>query len=771
MTTMALTLPSTCLVAVLLFGCQLSVVTADQAGFGDAVAVWHFKTGDDAAGANSALRVQGPVAWGQPGGEHTKAASVTRGGDGYVADCAGGCLLAGQGADGELNLTSGALSLYVRLQNPTGDWSGCGIVSKYGGHDRLTYNLYGNAGTLGFELGTEKGLFRVDVPATSIGPTDWHDVIVRYDGKRLEMLVDGIPVDDQAAAGSVRTGNTEPLVLAGYSVGGQPRGPFKGRLDTVALWKRALSEAEIVALSGGEADVQRRRKAHQAAQYVDLPGPVAEFRRVVKSTDVATYSRAALALRRWMIENDPHRPIYHFTGPESWINDPNGPFYHAGRYHLFFQFAPMLPDAHSGWRRSPMCWGHAVSTDLVHWVDWPVALWPDTPYDRAGVYSGNTVIDSQGFPCALYTGNVAGHGETYGMLARSTDGWITWQKTMVMDNARRPNADSPVHWDGQVWRDGDRWCQLVGGTTGGSGRQGAAWLWTSPDLKDWTLQKNLAPSIKYGDYWELPYLIPLGGRHVLFAGHGNPCWVGNYDAQSLRFTPDDPRPVSTDNGTYYSFNVNMVDDKGPGGSRRQLMHGWVTGLESPTKSVPYWQGAHSIPRVLSLHGGHVLQQPIPEIETLRGRHQRFDGRTVEPDRAGCLPESRGDAVELIAVFDRGTSTAARFGLKLRVSADGKEAVRVWYEPKTDQFGMDGAVTKKASAWAGMMRDGSGNQPVAVRVFLDRSILEVYCGGAALTGRTFPSPEALGMDVFAEGGVARLTSLEIWHMQSIWRPSP
>ena len=287
-----------------------------------------------------------------------------------------------------------------------------------------------------------------------------------------------------------------------------------------------------------------------------------------------------------MIENDPHRPIYHFTGPESWINDPNGPIYHAGQYHLFYQFAPMLPDAHGGWRRSPMCWGHAVSTDLVHWVDWPVALWPDTPYDRAGVYSGNTVIDSQGFPCALYTGNVAGHRETYGMLARSTDGWITWQKTMVMDNSQRPNADSPVHWDGQVWREGDRWCQLVGGTTGGSGRQGAAWLWTSPDLNHWTLQKNIAPSIKYGDYWELPYLIPLGGRHVLLAGCGNPCWVGTYDAQSMLFTPDDPRPASIDNGTYYSFNVNMVDDKGPGGSRRQLMHGWVTGPESPTKTRP-----------------------------------------------------------------------------------------------------------------------------------------------------------------------------------------
>jgi beta-fructofuranosidase len=755
--------------ALFLHGLSPSAVAA-QPAFNDAVALWHFQTVDDAAGANSSLNVQGPVVLGQPC-DDAKAASVARGGDGCVAECAGGFLVAGQGADGELNLTCGALSLYVRLQNRTPDWTGCGIVSKHGGHDRLTYNLYGNAGTLGFELGTDEGLFRVDVPAVSIGAADWHDVIVRYDGRMLEMFVDGVLVADQSATGSLRAGNTEPLVLAGYSLGGQLRGPFQGRLDTVALWKRALNEGEIVAHSGGEAEVQRSREARRATQYANLPGPVAEFRKVVKSTDVANYSRAALALRRWMIENDPHRPLYHFTGPESWINDPNGPIYHQGQYHLFYQFAPLLPDRHGGWRRSPMCWGHAVSADLVHWVDWPVAVWPDTPYDREGVYSGNTVIDPQGFPCALYTGNVAGHRETYGMLARSTDGWITWRKTMVMDNAQRPNADSPVHWDGHVWRDGDRWCQLVGGTTGGSDRQGAAWLWTSTDLQHWTLQKNIAPSIKLGAYWELPYLIPLGGRHVLLAGCGNPGWVGTYDAQALRFTPDDPRPASIDNGTYYSFNVNMVDDHGPGGSRRQLMHGWVTGPESPTKATPYWQGAHSIPRVLSLPGKHVLQQPIPEIEVLRGRHQRFAGLTVEPSRVGYLPESRGDAVELIAVFNRGASKAARFGLKLRVSADGKEAVRVWYDPQTDQFGLDGAVTQKASAWAGLTRDGSGNQRINVRVFLDRSILEVYCSGAALTGRAFPTCEALGMDLFAEGGAASLTSLDIWSMHSMWSDVP
>ena len=501
------------------------------------------------------------------------------------------------------------------------------------------------------------------------------------------------------------------------------------------------------------------------------PKPVADYRNVVKITDVEIYSRAALSLRKWMIEHDPHRPIYHFTGPESWINDPNGPICHKGKYHLFFQFDPMVSDEHGGSRRSARCWGHAVSDDLVHWVDWPVAMWPDTPYDRGGVYSGNTVIDDQGFPCALYTGNVGDHAETYGMLARSTDGWRTWQKTMVMDNRQRPNADSPVHWDGQTWREGDRWCQLIGGTTGGGNRQGVAWLWTSTDLRQWTLQKNIAPSIKFGEFWELPYLISLGGKHVLLAGNGNPYWVGTYDKQAMVFTPDDPMPKSMDNGTYYSFNVSMTDDKGPGGTRRQLMHGWVQGPASPTKVVPWWQGAHSIPRVLTLRGAHVVQQPIPEIESLHGGHQRRENLVINPGKSGYLPKIQGDALEVVAVFDRAASTAACFGLRLRVSADGERAIRFWYDPKTEQFGVDGPVTKQAAAWAGITRDGAANQPIVLRVFLDRSIMEVYSGGAALTACTLCDPKSVGVDLFAEGGGAHLTSLDVWVMRPMWGDGP
>lgn len=153
---------------------------------------------------------------------------------------------------------------------------------------------------------------------------------------------------------------------------------------------------------------------------MDLPKEVVDFRAAQKSKDVEVYSKAALDLRKWMIKNDPHRPIYHFTGPESWINDPNGPIHHKGKYHLFYQFSPIIDGA-----GSKMCWGHAVGADLVHWVDRPIAIWPDTQYDRNGVFSGNTIIDDTGMPNAFYTGNVAEHAECYGMRAWSKDGWVT----------------------------------------------------------------------------------------------------------------------------------------------------------------------------------------------------------------------------------------------------------------------------------------------------------------------------------------------------------
>src|ERR1017187_9466251 len=104
------------------------------------------------------------------------------------------------------------------------------------------------------------------------------------------------------------------------------------------------------------------------------------------------------------------QPQLHFSAPPNWINDPNGPIFLNGQYHLFFQLNPF------GDQWGPMSWGHAVSPDLIHWKQLPVAL-PEE--NGTAIFSGSTVEDrdntsglcgnagekTPGCLVAIYTGN------------------------------------------------------------------------------------------------------------------------------------------------------------------------------------------------------------------------------------------------------------------------------------------------------------------------------------------------------------------------------
>lgn len=498
-----------------------------------------------------------------------------------------------------------------------------------------------------------------------------------------------------------------------------------------------------------EGDDWLLRLAKKSDEGAGNVAPLEAYRAVVKSTDKAAYARAAGNLRHWLIRNDPYRPLYHFTGPESWINDPNGPIYYKGIYHLFYQYDPVVDG-----RRSRRCWGHAVSKDLVHWEDWPVAIRPDSRYDKEGVYSGNTFIH-KGRITALYTGNVRGHMETYGMLAWSEDGGVTFRKKMVMDNRLRPNSHSPVHWDAQIWKEGDAWCQLIGGATEG-GKQGAAWLWKSRDLENWKLARNIAPAIKRGGYWELPYLVPLDGRHLLMVGAGgNPYWIGGYDAERMEFTPQ-TAPRSVDPGHYYSFNPHMVDDKGPNGSERRIMHGWAQiGRPPEVPGIPYWESAHTIPRVLTIKNNRLRQEPIPELQSLHYERQLLGRQTISAGKPVLLPSCTGDALEIVAAFDM--STADRCGLIVRANDRG-EGTMVWAGPE-NTFGIAGI---------GSRHYLKKRTQVALHIFVDRGVIESYCDGEAVTHKCFAPRDSTSVFAFSEGGDATLVEIEVWKMKSMWR---
>jgi sucrose-6-phosphate hydrolase SacC (GH32 family) len=277
-------------------------------------------------------------------------------------------------------------------------------------------------------------------------------------------------------------------------------------------------------------------------------------------------------------------------------------------------------------------------------------------------------------------------------------------------------------------------------------------------LRQWTLQKDIAPTIHLGGYWELPYLIPLGGRHVLMVGAGNPYWVGTYDATAMRFTPDRPQPRSIDNGNYYSFNPNMVDDKGPGGSPRRIMHGWATLGPTPTRTVPYWEHAHSIPRVLTLKRGRVWQEPIPELQRLRADGQSFKDLAVGPESGDLLKTVRGDSLEILATFKPGT--ARRFGISVRTStADPNSGVPIWFDARDLTFG---------AGKASMSSDLASGDPVTVHVFVDRSMIELYVNGNANTVASRQPPTAQGVALFSIGGTCTLETLDVWRMKSPWQ---
>ena len=92
---------------------------------------------------------------------------------------------------------------------------------------------------------------------------------------------------------------------------------------------------------------------------------------------------------------EPYRPQFHYTPGQNWMNDPNGLVYYQGEYHMFYQYNPL------GNVWGNMSWGHAISRDLVHWTELPVAI----PFDdQATIFSGSVVIDEQ---------NTSGFGTSY----------------------------------------------------------------------------------------------------------------------------------------------------------------------------------------------------------------------------------------------------------------------------------------------------------------------------------------------------------------------
>ena len=455
---------------------------------------------------------------------------------------------------------------------------------------------------------------------------------------------------------------------------------------------------------------------------------------------------------------DAHRPRYHFLPPANWMNDPNGPIFFDGRYHVFYQHNP------NGAFWGTMHWGHAVSRDLVHWEHWPIALAPGpTGPDKDGCFSGCCVVH-HGVPTIIYTGV----NPQVQCLATSRDGMRTWHKRPgnPVIPGPPPGLDVEGFRDPFAWQAGAWWYVAIGSGLKGVG--GTVLLYRSRDLVDWEYIQPLCVGDKTrtGTMWECPNFYAFGEKHLLAVSPFGKvqAMVGTYADHT--FTPEietlmDLSPM------FYAPNSLVTPDG------RRIVWGYIQERRSEeARKAAGWAGVMSLPREVFLHADGALGMvPARELAVLRGTHWRATDRVVRPGEACVSGDLAGDRLEIIACIDCDQADAV--GLHVRRAPDGSEQTTIEYSEPDGRLTLDGTRSSLSPDVTREVVGGSfrppGDQTLRLHVFLDDSVVEVFANDrACLTERIYPTrPDSLMVDVFSHGGTATLRSLDAWRMESIW----
>jgi len=488
-------------------------------------------------------------------------------------------------------------------------------------------------------------------------------------------------------------------------------------------------------------ELTRRRFAQAGAAAAAMAGTAfakAELNPAIQKAMKSVQEAIAKA------ESDPDRPRYHFRPPAQWNNDPNGVLFYRGWHHMFYQHNPY----DSKWGH--MHWGHARSRDLVNWEHLPIALWPSTEKKEDHVFSGGAAIAADGRPRLFYT-SIGPRNPEQWMAIPADDDLIVWEKY-----AGNPILTLASHGDQKIdsWRDpflfreGGKWYMVCGGNLNARhGGAGSVELYeaTTPDLTGWKYR-----GVVYEDRdreinnIECPNLFKLGSKWVLLFAPHKPCvyMVGSLDLARGKFIPE-TRGI-LDPGTSYANNVSF-DDKG-----RCILWLWGPTNTDPDKG---WNGAMVMQRILTVGSdGYLRQVPAPDFESLRGEMKM--GRTAElQDQPVVVEGIAGDCVEIQAEFSADAKTNA-MGLRVRRPAKGG-GIEISFAPRSGILSVDGVLKLIAC-----------ERQLNLRVFLDERVIEVYAGGgtAAIYKSISAAPGDLGVEAFAAGGTAQLTSIKAWPMK-------
>ncbi|MHA4896897.1 GH32 C-terminal domain-containing protein [Pedobacter sp. PWIIR3] len=439
------------------------------------------------------------------------------------------------------------------------------------------------------------------------------------------------------------------------------------------------------------------------------------------------------------IYHEKNRPQYHFTTRRGWINDPNGMIFYEGEYHLFYQHNPYERE----WEN--MSWGHAVSKDMIHWDELPVALHPDK---LGTMFSGSTVIDYQntsGFgngktPAMVAAYTVDNPEKEIQCIAYSLDKGRTWTKY-----AANPVIDSKAKWNSKDTRDprmfwykpGNHWVMVLNERDGHS-------IYNSKNLKDWTFESHIT------GFWECPDLfeLPIDGdksktKWVMY-GASNTYMIGSFDGKT--FTPEHGKYQYTTGTIYAAQTFTNMPESDP----RRIQIGWGR-VQQP--GMPF-NNMMLLPTELTLKttndGLRLFSSPIKEAEQLFEKAHEWPTLTSDDANAKLKEFYNADRFRVKATIKMSYATSAGFNLfaqrVLDYDMNFNTINGVLYSPEK-----------------------IGSMELTADIYVDRTSIEVFIDGGkySYSMERKPNPDNKeGLHFW--GNNIEVKNLEIYNVKSIWK---
>lgn len=469
---------------------------------------------------------------------------------------------------------------------------------------------------------------------------------------------------------------------------------------------------------------------------------------------------------------EPYRPLYHFTPPYGWMNDPNGMVYKDGEYHLFYQYNPY------GSMWGNMHWGHAVSRDLLHWEHLPVALAPDA---LGTVFSGSCVVDKDntagfgaGAIVAFYT---SASDRQVQSLAYSLDNGRTFKKydrNPILTSTVRDFRDPKVFWHEPT----KKWIMIL---AAGQEMQ----LYSSPNLKEWALESRFGEGQgAHAGVWECPDLIelPVEGTELKkwvlicninpggpFGGSATQYFTGTFDGKT--FVNESPAVTKwMDWGKDHYATVTWSN--APQGRAIALawMSNWEYANQVPTRQ---YRSANSVPRDLHLYTRNgetrLASLPSPEVLKLRGKAQKKGAFKVDRSHElnPLLADNEG-TYEIEIRFRNNNADIMGFQL---FNEKGEEVEMYYNLPErtfvTDRrnSGQTGFSQTFSAATSAPLSRGDSKE-YTLRLLIDRSSIEAFDGQGefSMTNLIFPSEPYNRISFYAKGGSYQVTSCTVYKLE-------